>query len=426
MKRAKFWLIGIGFFVVLAGLPFLYLREPAYKGKPIRQWMAELESSKLEKSEGLSAIGADAVPVLAKALASKESIGRKILRLYRTKIPLKMRKLFAKGMTEEEATKISRQAAFALMAYGFEAKATLPALYAKLNYPDEEVRRLVLATIREVGPGEESIPHLISAWGQWTASSESLRADLAKLLGKVGGFDPNRVVPVLVDCLTDQSPLVSQSAAFALGEIGAPNSRAIPILISLITHDVEGIRFGAAFALGSMASGESAQAKSALQERLTDTSPLVRAGAARALWKQFNEKDRALEVLSGVLTTRNGRKFAAEYLAEFGSEAIDALPALREIALTKETYSLSGIDEMTAAYAAVMVGGSAPDVVPVFQQYLKSNNRWVRAEAARLLGNLEYRAKSVTALLNESSKDPDRNVRRQSQLALQRLAKAEP
>src|SRR5437868_5006869 len=71
----KLWL-GLLFVVCLlfAGLWAMIPSVPSFEGKTVYEWMFETRSSHLASNPGLSAIGSNAVPYLARALTMRKTL----------------------------------------------------------------------------------------------------------------------------------------------------------------------------------------------------------------------------------------------------------------------------------------------------------------------------------------------------------------
>src|SRR5262249_12829855 len=95
--------------------------------------------------------------------------------------------------------------------------------------------------------------------------------------------------PVLEKALTDSSPRVKRSAAYALGTFGAEAAPAVPALKTALRDGTPMVRQNAAWALGNIGKdskdgkpvGEDVVAL--LCDRLKDDDPLVKRDAASAL-----------------------------------------------------------------------------------------------------------------------------------------------
>lgn len=107
-----------------------------------------------------------------------------------------------------------------------------------------------------------------------------LRAAAANILGDIG-LSAIPAVPLLLECLSDESAWVRRNAAEALGVIAAPES--VPALASSLTEDrCDFVRHNAALSLAKIGK-EAGAARAALQKSLGDENLYVRGNARLAL-----------------------------------------------------------------------------------------------------------------------------------------------
>lgn len=124
-------------------------------------------------------------------------------------------------------------------------------------------------------------------------------------------------------------------AARVLGQIGP---RAMPALMEALKHQESGVRYWAAVGLGNV--GPTARrAVPVLTKALKDASPMVRLGAATALW-QIDRKPTAVTALIDALRDESEtiRLYAVHALARIGPAASDAVPALTDALKDKNNY----------------------------------------------------------------------------------------
>ncbi|MFZ8842411.1 HEAT repeat domain-containing protein, partial [Thermoflexus sp.] len=196
----------------------------------------------------------------------------------------------------------------------------------------------------------------------------AVRQAAAWALGQIG--DP-QTTPALIQALQDEEWWVCRAAARALGQIGPP---AVPALIQALRDEDRDVRWMAAWALGEIGDP---QATPALTEALKDKESLVCWMAAWAL----------------------------------GKIGVPALPALLEALQDKD-------EEWEVRYAAALALGQIgdPQATPALIQALRDENlvvRWAAAEALRKIGDPQ----ALPALL-EALKDEDEGVRRAAAEAL--------
>ncbi len=145
--------------------------------------------------------------------------------------------------------------------------------------------------------------------------------------------------------------------------------------------------------LGPAAAG----ARSALRPMLRHDEPVVRANAARALWRISSDLDAALPVLRAVIDEGGyGRSHALAAVGEMGPDGaglVDLLPAL-----------LGSDDEWTALRAAAAywyVTRDAAPALPILLDHLTAGPRGL--EAARCLGDIGPQAADAVPALRKGA-----------------------
>src|SRR5262245_46353827 len=146
---------------------------PKHAGKDVHYWMLQTRSSALKDNPGLSAIGTNAVPYLAQALRIRKTRFDRHEWLRRPEVH-RVLTTFAFGFTwPQSARSVQDEAAFSLLAYGFEARPALSALHDAMIDPalEEQTRQNVVHVLLEIGPLPESLPFLLAAWPLTTNSA---------------------------------------------------------------------------------------------------------------------------------------------------------------------------------------------------------------------------------------------------------------
>jgi HEAT repeat protein len=168
------------------------------------------------------------------------------------------------------------RAATVLGSLGLRAQLAMPALTMALDDPAPEVRRVVVASLREVTPDlRQTFAAILQAAQD---PDDIVRRRAIRLLGELGP-DALAAVPVLVNTLRDRNPLIRRYAASALGDVGPGAVQAIsPLIAALSDTDVRN-RVVIVVALGRMGP----RVVPRLVEALHHIDPILRAGAARAL-----------------------------------------------------------------------------------------------------------------------------------------------
>lgn len=196
-----------------------------------------------------------------------------------------------------------------------------------------------------------------------------------------------------------------------------PAEAALPALQRSLADPSPIVRAGAARALGALGpSAAPAQAElfAALGDGVTD----VRWQSALALWKVDLKAPGAIEPLAAALRSEDPyvRGFAAFGLGNLGPAASAAVPALVEALARDDGYGRGG-----AAAALARMGPAAAAAVPALREGLKSPDGDRRWKAARTLGRIGPAASAAAPDLAEALRDPNEHVRRHAARALGRL-----
>ncbi|XZN98176.1 MAG: HEAT repeat domain-containing protein [Microcoleus sp.] len=278
----------------------------------------------------------------------------------------------------------------------------IPGLVKALKDSDVKVRRNsvnVLKTIvgkrflpEQSSEAKNAVPQLIPLLKD---SDAEVRNTAASALGSMGA-EAKIAVPQLILLLKDSDAGVRRSAAYALGEIGAEAKTAVPQLIPLLKDSDAYVRSNTAFALRSIG----AEAKTAVPQLillLKDSYAEVRINAADVLGSIGAEAKTAVPQLLLLLKDSDirVRGSSAEALGKIGAEAQTVVPQL--ILLLKDSDTLGQIG---AALTLGQIGAEAKTAVPQLILLLKDSNASVRSSAASALESialsLQEKAKTLT------------------------------
>jgi len=285
--------------------------------------------------------------------------------------------------------------------------------------PQEELKPTPFATqysvySRDPELNEEIILHV----KQLSDANEIVRAGALDYL--YGEGDPERMVPVLIKALSDESPHVRMRAAEALGRFGPAASAAIPYLIiglndesgnvanetagalaqigeaavpaliDALKSDSVMVRGRAAEALGDMAWGSrigqsGIEAVDPLIQRLYDDEYYVRENAARALGHIRLAPEKVIPELAKLLAdpAPSLQEAAVFSIGEFGPDGYMAIDPLTNMIKDK------GEDADSAVfYALGQIGPGAKAATPYLFDLFGSKRRH---EAARALSYIELK-----------------------------------
>ncbi|HTU17396.1 MAG TPA: HEAT repeat domain-containing protein, partial [Gemmataceae bacterium] len=131
--------------------------------------------------------------------------------------------------------------------------------------------------------------------------------------------------------LNDGEDRVRAEAARALLRAGPQSDTPIAALVDALHSEVDVVRFHAAISLGDLGSDGRPAAADLIHTSFWDDDPAVRVEAATALWKIDRKLPLVLHVLVKALEDANELIcwIAAERLAQLGSAAHEAIPALQ-------------------------------------------------------------------------------------------------
>jgi HEAT repeat protein len=199
--------------------------------------------------------------------------------------------------------------------------------------------------------------------------------------------------------------------------VGVLAEAAVPALRRALADPSPVVRAGAARAVGALgpsAAPAEAELFAALGDGVTD----VRWQSALALWKLELKAPAAIEPLAAALRSEDPyvRGFAAVSLGNVGPAASAAVPALVEALAKDDGYGRGG-----AAAALARMGPAAAAAVPALREGLRSADGDRRWKAARTLGRIGPAASAAAPDLAEALRDPNEHVRRHAARALGRL-----
>ncbi len=283
-------------------------RELVYKGKRLTEWLADLDDQNPGPANDL-------------AVAAVHHIGTNGLPMI---IPML-----------NPADPHHHGAVLFCYELGSKAKPAIPALIKLLNAG--YARGYVGAALSRIG--SDSIEPLTAAL---TNRNPSVRTEVVVSLGNMTLYYGNRgdqmlnTVPVLINCLKDQSPFVRSLSARSLGQIGKEEATVVPALVNSLKDTNSQVRWSSCLALGQFGT-RAKRAVPALLAAGQDRDPDVRGTAAIALVQIEPENTEQLDRLMPVLieniggiggTNVNFRSTTAAVLGEWGEKAKPAAPAL--------------------------------------------------------------------------------------------------
>ena len=316
-----------------------------------------------------------------------------------------------------------------------DPKKVVPPLIKDLgNKKDPGARLQAIVGLADFGPhAAAAVPGLIDALQD---KDEDLRLNAAIALGKIG----KPAVEPLSKLLGSQDDDTRFYAVWALGWIGPEAGSTSPAIVRLLADKNDGVRRKAAYTLGRI-NADPAASIAALVKAFEDPQEDVRVAAAEGVAK-FGAQ--ALPPLIAALKSDKDtiRFKAAHALAEMGSEAKDAVPALKELFLAKGgnphayTQALAKIGKASIpamaealkddrpevrSQAVAVLGQIGAEAVPVLVDALGAKHVEVRRQAAAVLAPLRVGDKMVVLAFAFGLKDEDEQVQMQCLAGLQVL-----
>jgi HEAT repeats len=251
MKRRKLLLAGLAAVVLLCGLGWLIVRaheppEPVYQGKRLSDWLHENSSLGGGRNptvqEAFRQFGTNAIPTLLRMLRAQDS-----------KFKLKLIELAQKQhlirihFVRAEDRHLDAVSGFSFS--GATASNAVPALIQIYEERLSDSSQMATAyALMCIGPAAiQAVPTLVRTAGN-TNSSARVRGVTIQVLGKIHA-DPELVVPVFTQCLTDSNLTVRGAAVQVLLPYGKDAKAAVPALIELLNGPDEFLKFEAQAAL---------------------------------------------------------------------------------------------------------------------------------------------------------------------------------
>jgi HEAT repeat protein len=379
------------------------------------------KSSAIESSAGFMVIGSNAVPFLAHALRIERT---KYDRFAWVRSPTFQRfaTRFHLGFTwRKPATEVRRSAVWSLLAFSFEARPALPDLHAELLRARDTERQTVVHCLSELGPLPESVPWLVKAFPLTANETWVVRHDLLHTLGNGGSNAARLAMPLAIASLKDPEWEVRSVAAQTLARWAQPAPAAIPELLSMLNSTNEYAAVSAARALSEI-TNHCAEALAGVLRLLDSTNDYARAVGAVTLWRLGGKTEETRRILEGLLRSTRAKGIAAASLGQMGWSAqasvAELLKASQEVIGTwVEMY-----DRAQCAKAVLRIQGESREAYAILEEAITTEkNTWVRRTMAGEIGHLGELARPLVPALRRALNDPNRDVRHDAGLALERL-----
>lgn len=400
---------------------------PRYGGQDVYYWMFQTRSSSPDSNEGLKAMGTNAVPYLARALAIQATTYERRAWVRHPWVQAALAKLRFGFNWTRSAEEVRQKAAFSLLAFGSEARSALPELHAALTDPvlNDFTRQTVVQTLGEIGPPPESLPYLVAAWQMTTNRAESgVHHDLVFALRQISHPDLERCLPIFLAELESPDLDLRHVAAWGANRLGAKAQAATPALRRMLATTNGESQFTAAVVLGRV-SNPLPELFPRLRELTQGPEAKAAAGAALTLWRWGQAVDESVAILTGLLSQKEGKGLAAEYLGVIGPDAAAAVPALTEASQKDIGASADGYGRVACALAVIRIAGTNEVVIKELEAALRSSdNAWIRGAMARNLGQLGRLGAPFLPALRQNLQDPEKRARIPAAQAIESIEKA--
>lgn len=403
-------------------------REPLCQGKPIRVWVEQIGTAGYGArdlaEEQLQTACAIAIPAMLEALQSdgkslRDQINDGWLKVW-SKLPQSIQKItpkprfyfrpdrrmwinslarlgphdkrVVKAIIHELGSKDSEVRFFATSSLGELARnwsGDLPkqrqiieSLELMLKDPAFNVRGCAAYGLAKCGPvAQGSVPALVAMLAD---PQEHSRSAAVRALAYIGG-NSNIIVPAITPLLQSTQFLTRAFAAYALCRVTGEMEPGLPVLAELLSaeeHEWEdsprSVAAGLIGRLGTPAETALPELQHALETSETDG----RIAAALAIWKITGNPSNAIPMMRSLLAkgNRGERIWITQSLAEFGPQAVGALPELLE-ALDDDDFVI----RRNAVRALASIGPAAATALPKLQIRLKDPFPSIQKSAAEAI-----------------------------------------
>jgi HEAT repeat protein len=433
MKPARFLGLGICLAIILVGCGSVRAgdnTEPAYDGKTLSQWKADLKHSEYAAREravnALYKMGPDAKPAVRALLTFCE-----------------------KSLATKGERKLGIIAAAAVASADRDKAGMIASLLAK-NLQEPETSEMAALAMKSLGA--PAVPVLVDLLKKRTCTEEA-----ADILGNMGAA-AKEAVPALAEVFKDKKGS-HLTIAWALEKLGPHAKAAVPTLLAVLEDKGhrDDTRVEAAKILPKIDPSHTREAVAGLAEGLKSRDYQVRLNAASGLRGIGSEAKAAVPALLDALKDGDGavRIYAAEALL-----IVDAMSAKKAVPVLRDEVQTGGIrshrihaaelwlliDAPNATEAALALAAEIPwedrtdetgadntwrplrpkvaAVVPGLIKALKADKASVRRNAARALGMIGAGAKEAVPALKALHKDEDEDedVRKAAAKALGKIA----
>ncbi|MEW4488881.1 HEAT repeat domain-containing protein [Thalassoglobus sp. JC818] len=369
------------------------------------------------------------------------------------------------GLSDKDQ-QVWTQSAMAIARIGPRAESAIPTLIENLDRYEDQVRYRAAWVLGQIG--SKAVEPLIATTRGYQDRARGAAADAL-------GWIPDSAstsIPVLEALLSDNSATVRERTTVALARLGGVAEKSLAVALQNDREDVrmlaaqglttfpvtdpsaieglqkilsdenESTRAAAILAL-SGSSLDQDELRPLVFRYLADPSSQVRGNAVLALMKLEDEMDSVLGELTSMLSSEDiqKRSSAAFAIGMLGSTAADTIPALiaslktegsdEEVVRALSRIGIQAVEPILAAFEdpdqsrqslALALAGIGPTAYPALVESLDSSEAYLRAAAARAIGNLEVTPPSAVPGLQRGLEDENASVRAASARAIGNLS----
>ena len=375
----------------------------------------KLSSFASDESNALGQIGPAAIPALLEAMEGEEDtvraqcahalgvIGPKA----ESTIPVLLKLL------KDRSQYVRREAAIALGKIAPSNQNVARALSRLLESSEKPVRTTAARTLASMRPaGRQAVPSLIEALAFNSVGSNSkFPPEEVKALVKIGP----PAIPALTEGLQHDKARVRAQCAWALELLGSQAKSATPKLIVLLNDGSSVVCERAILALGAIAPADKEAMRALVQ--VWDRKPWF--GESFDAARVLGEVGQAAvpELIGALGGGENAARFAGRALAQIGSAAGPAVPALMRV-LRGETLPVYSSAYSSAVQALAAIGpAAAPEVVKL----VGGPDERVRRRAVGVFKKLGHRGAGAVPELADFLGRPDPALRAAAAEALSHI-----
>lgn len=235
-RRRRLVLLALGLFGVAVGVVCwrtLHQAEPVYQGRALRVWLRDYPA---EANPAVKAIGTNAIPVLLRMLAEKDSAAFSVVAYHWDRFLQNLPDRLRRSWHLTLASEVNANALRGFEMLGTDAQQATPALIKlyrqKVSLMSQSASGYALIVI---GPAAQraALPYFVqktySSEGEERMAAASLLRDADAKLA-----DPGEVVPRLVALLGDTNWIIRCYSVEGLAHYGTNAQSAVPGLIHLL------------------------------------------------------------------------------------------------------------------------------------------------------------------------------------------------